>query len=78
MYQNFIQLLTSPVIKAFLIQTSLVAVVHHFVTTRINYCIFLLYGISDYNSNLIQRIQNGAALVATIVSQYFKMYVDYL
>ena len=38
-------------LKAFLTQEALVNVVHAFVTSRIDYCISLLYGISDYNIN---------------------------
>jgi hypothetical protein len=38
-------------LKAFLTQEALVTVVHAFVTSRIDYCNSLLYGISDYNIN---------------------------
>ncbi|KAK2144661.1 hypothetical protein LSH36_739g02000 [Paralvinella palmiformis] len=46
-------------LKAFLTQESLVTVVHAFVTSRTDYCNSLLYGISDYNINRLQRIQNN-------------------
>jgi len=52
-------------LKAFLTQESLVAVVHAFVTSRIDYCNSLLYRISDYNMNRLQRIQNSAASIVT-------------
>ena len=37
-----------------------------FVTTRINYCKSLLYGISDYNINHLQHIKNGVGGIVTI------------
>ena len=43
-------------LKAFLTQESLVTVVHAFVTSRIDYCNSLLYGIFDYSINHLQRI----------------------
>jgi len=52
-------------LKAFLTQEALVIVVHVFVTFRIDYCNSLLYGISDYNINRLQRIQKGAAPIVT-------------
>ena len=52
-------------LNAFLTQETLVTVVHAFVTSRIDYCIFLLYCISDYNINRLQRIQNSAARIVT-------------
>ena len=47
-------------LKAFLTQEALVAVVHDFVTSRIDYCNSLLYGISHYSINRLQQIQNSA------------------
>jgi len=52
-------------LKAFLTQESLLTVVHAFLTSRIDYCNFPLYGISDYNVNRLQRIQNSAARIVT-------------
>ena len=52
-------------LKAFLTQDALITVVHAFVTSRIDYCNTLLYGISDYNINRLQRIQNSAARIVT-------------
>jgi len=46
-------------LKAFLTQEALVIVVHVFITSRIDYCNSLLYDISDYNINRLQRIQNN-------------------
>ena len=48
-------------LKPFLSQDALITVVHAFVTSRIDYCNSLLYGIAGYNINRLQRIQNGAA-----------------
>jgi len=55
----------SQCLKAFLIQEALVNIVHTFVTSRKDYCNSLLYGISDYNINRLQRIQNSAARIVT-------------
>ena len=52
-------------LKTFLTQEVLVTVVHAFVTSRIDYCNSLLYGISDYNINRLQRIQNSADRILT-------------
>jgi glycogen synthase len=71
-------------LKAFLTQKTLVTVVHAFVTSRIDYCNSLLYGISDYNTNRLQRIQNSTAPIVTNtktydhIPQFFKNYIGYL
>ena len=57
-------------LKAFFIQEALVTVVHAFVTSRIDYCNSLLYGISDYNINCLQRIQKSAARIVTNTRKY--------
>jgi len=57
-------------LKTFLTQESLVTVVHAFVTSRIDYCNSLLYGISDYNINRLQRIQNSATRIVTNTRKY--------
>ena len=57
-------------LKAFLTEESLVAVVHAIVTAHIDYCNSLLYGISDYNINRLQRIQNSAAYIVTNTRTY--------
>ena len=57
-------------LKAFLTQESLATVAHAFVTSRIDYCNSLLYDISHYNINRLQRIQNSTACVVTITQKY--------
>ena len=57
-------------LKAFLTQETRVPVVHAFVTSRIDYCNSLLYGIPDYNINRLQRIQNRAARIVTNTRKY--------
>jgi len=57
-------------LKAFLKQEAIVTVVHIFVTSRIDYCNSLLYGISDYNMNRLQRIQNSATRIVTNTRRY--------
>ena len=57
-------------LKAFLTKESLITVVHAFVTSRIDYFNSPLYGISDYNINNLQRIQNSAARIVTNTRKY--------
>jgi len=57
-------------LKAFLTQKALVTVVHAFVTSRIDYCNSLLYGISDYKINHLQWIQNSAPRIMTNTQKY--------
>ena len=54
-------------LKAFLTQEALITVVHAFVTSRIDYCNSLLYGISDYNIN---HLQNITAQIVTNTQKY--------
>ena len=42
----------------------------YLVTSRIDYCNALLYGISDYNIKRLQRIQNSAARIVTNTRKY--------
>jgi len=58
-------------LKTFLTQEALVTVAHAFVTFRIDYCNSLLYGISDYNINHLQRIQNSVARIVTNTRKYY-------
>ena len=58
-------------LKTLLTQEALVTVVYAFVTFRIDYCNSLLYGISDYNINSHQRIQNSAAGIVTNTRKYY-------
>ena len=57
-------------LKAFQTQEALVTVVHAFVTSRIDYCNSLLYGISDYNINRLQRIKKSVARIVTNTRKY--------
>jgi len=58
-------------LKALLTQETLVTVVCAFVNSRIDYCNSLLYGISDYNINRLQRIKNSAARMVTNTRKYY-------
>jgi len=84
MSHQYAELLTNiHCLKAFLTQEALVTVVHAFVTSRIDYCNSLLYGISDYNIKRLQQIQNSAARTVTNIrkydhiTQFFKNYIGY-
>ena len=61
-------------LKAFLTQEALV-------TSHIDYCSSILYGISHYNINRLQWIQNSADKYSKnmiISTQFFKNYIGYL
>jgi len=52
-------------LKSLLTQEAVLTVVHAFVTSCIDYCNSLLYGVSDYNISRLQRNQNIAARLVT-------------
>ena len=56
-------------LKPFLSQEAVVTVVHAFITSCIDYCNSLLYGISKYNLNRLQQIQNSAAYIVANASK---------
>jgi len=58
-------------LKALLTQEALGTVVHAFGTSHIDYCNSLLYGISDYNTNRLQLIQNSAPGILTNTRKYY-------
>ena len=58
-------------LKAFLTKKhTLVCMVHTFVIYRIDYCNSLLYAISVYDINRLQRFQNSAARIVTNTRKY--------
>ena len=59
-------------IRKYLSKTAVERLVHAFVTSRIDSCNSLLYGLPKYSLNRIQRIQNIAARIVTCskVSQH--------
>jgi len=57
-------------LKPYLTHKALLTVTHAFITSRIDYCNSLLYGVSDYNINRLQRIQNCAARIITNTKKY--------
>ena len=68
-------------LNPFLSQEALVTVVHAFITSRIDYCNSLLFGISKYGLNWLWKIQNSAAFIMVSdskydhVPQFFKNYI---
>ena len=64
-------------LKEVLTQEALETVVHAFVASRINYCNSLLYGISVFNINCLQRIQNSADALLNIHYYYYYYYYYY-
>jgi len=57
-------------LKPFLSTKALITVVHAFITSRIDYCNSLLYGMSDYNTNRLQKVQNCAARIVSNTRKY--------
>ena len=57
-------------LKAFLTQEALIFVVHALVISPIDYCNSLLYGISDYNINCLQQIQNSVVPIVANTGNY--------
>jgi len=51
-------------------QETIVTVVRAFVTSRIDYCNSLLCGISDYNINRLEGIQNSVARIVIYTGKY--------
>jgi len=52
-------------VRRFLPAFAVVQLVHALVTTKLDYCNSLLYGLPDYKINTIQRLQNTAARIIT-------------
>ena len=59
-----------PSIRDSLTDEATIQLVHAFVSSRIDYCNSLLYGIPDYAIKKLQRVQNVAARVVTRSSKY--------
>ena len=57
-------------LKPYLSREALLTVTHSFITTRIDYCNGLLYGITEHNINRLQRVQNCAARLITNTKKY--------
>jgi len=57
-------------LQARLTQDTLVTLVHALVTYSIDYCNFLLYGISDHNINCLQQVQKCAYCIHTNTRKY--------
>ena len=57
-------------IKRYLTKDNLLVLVHAFVTSRIDYCNSLLYGISKDQLSKLQRVQNAAARLIMDVGKY--------
>ena len=57
-------------LKPYLTPAAIITVTHAFITSRIDYCNSLLYGVSEQSIQKLQRIQNSAARVITNTPKY--------
>ena len=56
-------------IKKYLSQDGLLTLIHAFVTTRLDYCNSLMYGLPQHQISKIQRLQNATARLALDLSK---------
>ena len=68
--KGFYQLYRLNQIRKFLTVQSTQTLVHAFVSSNLDYCNSLLYGIPDYLLNKLQRVQNAAARLVMCVLKY--------
>ena len=52
-------------VRKYLDQTNTERLVHAFITSRLDYCYSLLYGVPEKDLNKLQRLQNSAARLVT-------------
>ena len=57
-------------IRKYLTEDSLKILVHAFITSHIDYCNSLLYGIPKYQMNSLQKVINAAARVVCLVPKF--------
>ena len=70
MYSNYF-LYNIRRIRKYLSRRSTETLIHAFVSSRIDYCNSLLYGLSTYQLNKLQRAQNAAARLIFQKSKYY-------
>ena len=57
-------------IRKYLSRVSLLALIHAFITSRLDFCNGLLYGLPKTQIAKLQRVQNAAARLAVNISKY--------
>ena len=57
-------------IKKYLSQDSLRTIVHVFITSPLDYCNSLMYGLPNVQSSKLQRVQNAAARLIMDIPKY--------
>ena len=57
-------------IRKYLSEWSTETLIHAFVSSRVDYCNSLLYGLPTYQLNTLQRVQNAAAMLIFQESKY--------
>ena len=57
-------------IRRYLSQDCLVTLIHAFVTSRLDYCNSLMYGLTQCHISKLQRVQNAAARIAFDLSKF--------
>ena len=58
------------IIRRYLSQNCLVTFIHGFVTSQLDYCNSLMYGLSQCQILILQRVQNSAARIALDLSKF--------
>ena len=67
---SYIQLRNIRSIRNIISKDNLITVVHAFITSRLDYCNSLLYGLPDCQLDKLQRIQNIAARIVSGAKKY--------
>ena len=57
-------------VRKYLSQDCLLTLIHAFITTRLDYCNSLMYGLPQCQISKLQRLQNAAARIALDLSKF--------
>ena len=57
-------------IRKYLSEDSTKTLIHAFVSSHLDYCNFLLYGLPQYQYDLLQKVLNAAARVTCLIPKF--------